>query len=120
MKTLNVQDSKLKCIFADEQMPAVVPSDSHGHREADAVSDPPGLRHSSLIHFDERMKINDCSLFSFQPSSRTVSTPPIERLRCAVCLCTDRSHCSLSNDVTRLALIPRVRVRLLASKILRL
>jgi len=36
LKTLNVQDSKLKCVFADEQSPAVVPNDSHGQREVDA------------------------------------------------------------------------------------
>ncbi|CAM4741996.1 unnamed protein product [Rotaria magnacalcarata] len=36
LKTLNVQDSKLKCVFSDEQPAAVVPSDSHGHRELDA------------------------------------------------------------------------------------
>jgi hypothetical protein len=36
LKTLNVQDSKLKCVFADEQPAAVVPNDSHGHRELDA------------------------------------------------------------------------------------
>jgi hypothetical protein len=32
-----VQDSKLKCVFADEQ-PAVVPNDSHGNKDSDAVS----------------------------------------------------------------------------------
>ncbi|CAF1306367.1 unnamed protein product [Rotaria magnacalcarata] len=37
LKTLNVQDSKLKCVFSDEQPAAVVPSDSHGHRELDAT-----------------------------------------------------------------------------------
>jgi hypothetical protein len=30
LKTLNVQDSKLKCLFADEQSAAIVPNDSHG------------------------------------------------------------------------------------------
>jgi vesicle-associated membrane protein-associated protein A len=38
LKTLNVQDSKLKCTFADEQPAAVVPNDSHGNRELNAVS----------------------------------------------------------------------------------
>jgi hypothetical protein len=38
LKSLNVQDSKLKCIFADEQQAAVVPNDSHGHKDLDAVS----------------------------------------------------------------------------------
>jgi len=32
----NVQDSKLKCVFADEQPAAVVPNDSYGHRDLDA------------------------------------------------------------------------------------
>jgi vesicle-associated membrane protein-associated protein A len=36
LKTLNVQDSKLKCVFADEQPAAVVPNDLHAHRELDA------------------------------------------------------------------------------------
>ncbi|CAM2727115.1 unnamed protein product [Rotaria socialis] len=36
LKNLSVQDSKLKCLFSDEQPAAVVPSDSHGHRELDA------------------------------------------------------------------------------------
>jgi len=36
LKSLNVQDSKLKCVFADEQQAAVVPNDSHGHRDLDA------------------------------------------------------------------------------------
>jgi len=36
VKTLNVQDSKLKCIFADEPPAAVVPNDSHGQRELEA------------------------------------------------------------------------------------
>jgi vesicle-associated membrane protein-associated protein A len=31
-----VHDSKLKCVFADEQPAAVVPNDSYGHRELDA------------------------------------------------------------------------------------
>jgi len=35
---LNVHDSKLKCIFADEQPAAVVPNDSYGHRDLDAPS----------------------------------------------------------------------------------
>ncbi|CAF2404158.1 unnamed protein product [Rotaria sp. Silwood2] len=37
LKSLNVQDSKLKCVFSDEQAAAVVPNDSHGHREVDAI-----------------------------------------------------------------------------------
>jgi flagellar biosynthesis GTPase FlhF len=37
LKTLNVQDSKLKCTFADEQPAAVVPNDSHGNRELNAA-----------------------------------------------------------------------------------
>jgi len=37
LKTLNVQESKLKCIFADEQPAPVVPHDSHGNRELDAT-----------------------------------------------------------------------------------
>jgi vesicle-associated membrane protein-associated protein A len=32
----NVHDSKLKCVFADEQPAAVVPNDSYGHRDLDA------------------------------------------------------------------------------------
>jgi hypothetical protein len=38
LSKLNVHDSKLKCIFADEQPAAVVPNDSYGHRDLDAVS----------------------------------------------------------------------------------
>jgi vesicle-associated membrane protein-associated protein A len=38
LKSLNVQDSKLKCVFADEQQAAVVPNDSHGHHESNASS----------------------------------------------------------------------------------
>jgi len=34
----NVHDSKLKCVFADEQPAAVVPNDSYGHRDLDAPS----------------------------------------------------------------------------------
>jgi len=34
----NVHDSKLKCVFADEQPAAVVPNDSYGHRDPDAPS----------------------------------------------------------------------------------
>ncbi|CAF0943190.1 unnamed protein product [Rotaria sordida] len=36
LKNLNVQDSKLKCVFADEQPAAVVPNDPHGHPELNA------------------------------------------------------------------------------------
>ncbi|UJR28552.1 hypothetical protein I4U23_009786 [Adineta vaga] len=33
---LNVHDSKLKCVFADEAPAAVVPNDSHGNKDIDA------------------------------------------------------------------------------------
>lgn len=36
LKTLNVQDAKLKCVFADEQPAAVVPNDFNDHRGVDA------------------------------------------------------------------------------------
>ncbi|CAF1635086.1 unnamed protein product, partial [Rotaria sp. Silwood1] len=36
LKSLCVQDTKLKCVFADEQPTSVTPNDSHGHRELDA------------------------------------------------------------------------------------
>jgi hypothetical protein len=38
LKNYTVHDSKLKCIFADEQPAAVVPNDSYGHRDLDAPS----------------------------------------------------------------------------------
>ncbi|UJR20969.1 hypothetical protein I4U23_024075 [Adineta vaga] len=37
LKSLNVQDSKLKCVFAEDQSAAVVPNDSHDHRGSDTV-----------------------------------------------------------------------------------
>jgi hypothetical protein len=38
LSKLNVHDSKLKCVFPDEQPAAVVPNDSYGHRDLDAPS----------------------------------------------------------------------------------
>lgn len=38
MKSLNVQDSKLKCVFAEDQLAAVVPNDSTDHRGSETVS----------------------------------------------------------------------------------
>lgn len=38
LKSLNVQDSKLKCVFSEEQPAAVVPNDPISLRESDAVS----------------------------------------------------------------------------------
>lgn len=37
LKGLNIQDSKLRCAFADEQLAAVVPNDSQGQRELDVT-----------------------------------------------------------------------------------
>lgn len=45
LKTLSVQDSKLKCVFADETQAAVVPNNSHENDKTDSVSS----RHTATI-----------------------------------------------------------------------
>lgn len=73
LKTLNVQDSKLKCIFADEQMPGGVPSDSHGHRESDAPSS--RTIGSTNVSEPQSTKIEEKSAFSSSSIPNQQSTP---------------------------------------------
>lgn len=52
----NVQDSKLKCIFADEQPAAVVPNDTHAPRDVDAA-EPILVNESRAQQFNAKVEL---------------------------------------------------------------
>jgi hypothetical protein len=66
LKGFSVQDARLKCTFADDQTAAVVPNDSHGHRDLDA---PTSRATESINATETRAPPQASSTLSNQPSS---------------------------------------------------
>jgi len=54
----NVHDSKLKCVFADEQPAAVVPNDSYGHRDTTDAPSTRGTESTSIIENRTQQQTN--------------------------------------------------------------
>jgi len=54
----SVHDSKLKCVFADEQPAAVVPNDSYGHRDTTDAPSTRGTESTSIIENRTQQQTN--------------------------------------------------------------
>lgn len=104
LKALNVQDSKLKCVFADEPQAAVVPNHSHENDKPDSA---PSRHATSLQNTDYQTQQSTASSSSSNYQSQsspararpTNASQPISQARPQV---DEMNKSSLEHEINRL------------------